>query len=42
MIIFYAIFGLHLFNGALEFRCRITSTPPNPNSGVWEIYDNLP
>ena len=37
---FYAIFGLHLMNGSLEFRCRTTPTPPS--TGKWEIYENLP
>ena len=41
MVTFYSIYGLHLFNGAIEFRCRTTSLPPHKNSGVWDVYENL-
>jgi hypothetical protein len=27
IMIFYAILGLHLFMGAMEYRCRITDKP---------------
>lgn len=38
---FYAMVGLHLFKGALEYRCRVS---PEPLSGseVWEVADNIP
>ena len=40
LLLFFSIFGLHLFQGLLESRCRLTETPVND---IWianpEILD---
>jgi len=36
LMLFYSLFGLYLFYGLEENRCRSTSTPP-PNSDIWHI-----
>ncbi|KAL4475096.1 hypothetical protein ABPG74_001792 [Tetrahymena malaccensis] len=39
---FYAIVGLHIFMGALEYRCRVTSDPPPNYNDEWLIYEDIP
>ncbi|KAL4512086.1 hypothetical protein ABPG72_005088 [Tetrahymena utriculariae] len=39
---FYAIVGLHIFMGALEYRCRVTSDPPPNYDDEWLIYEEIP
>ena len=38
IITLLATFGLHLFSGMYEFRCRITEEPINENS--WPVTDD--
>jgi len=41
IICLFAIFGLHLFNGMFEYRCRIWEEP-NLETGEWPLYDDWP
>ena len=36
IIILFGTFGLHLFYGSFEFRCRLTPTPVND---VWQYLE---
>jgi hypothetical protein len=38
IIIVFGTFGLHLFSGMFEYRCRMT---PEPVNGVWEIHPDI-
>ncbi len=37
IIFIFATFGLYLFNGMYEYRCRIG---PKPVNGTWPLYEN--
>lgn len=38
LLVFCSIFGLHIFYGLLESRCRLT---PEPVNGVWLVNPNI-
>lgn len=38
LLIFCSIFGLHIFHGLLENRCRLT---PYPINGTWLVNPNI-
>ena len=38
LILFFAIFGLHMFQGLLESRCRLTKNPVND---LWPVNPNI-
>ncbi len=39
IMLFYAILGLHMFSGAMEYRCRLS---PEPIDGEWPPDPNSP
>lgn len=39
IIVLFGTFGLHLFYGMLEWRCRITEKP-DPVTGYWPVIDD--
>lgn len=39
IMIFYSILGLHLFSGAMEYRCRITDEPGE--DGYWPVAEGI-
>ncbi|KRX06409.1 hypothetical protein PPERSA_05022 [Pseudocohnilembus persalinus] len=41
IMVFYGILGLHMFMGALEYRCRLTEEPPTDGSD-WQVDENQP
>ncbi|KAL4475095.1 hypothetical protein ABPG74_001791 [Tetrahymena malaccensis] len=40
-MVFFTILGLNIFKGSLEYRCRVSSDPPE-NHEIWEVAEDIP